>query len=52
VGSSGGLTNGICCLIQSTYELGVEATFWGTEEVAESISEPVEVDEVEAWAWV
>ena len=23
------LCHNICCLIQSTYELGIEATFWG-----------------------
>jgi transposase len=27
------LCHDLCCLIQSTYELGVEATFWGDESV-------------------
>jgi transposase len=54
------LCHNVCCLIQSMYELGVVATFWGDE--AESVGptdvEPIDdpetdVDEMaEAWAWV
>ena len=47
------LCHNLCCLIQSTYELGVEATFWSEEEVAiEPVGEPAETNEVEAWAWM
>jgi transposase len=47
------LCHNVCCLIQSTYELGVEATFWGKEDVAVGpISGPVEVDPADMWAWV
>lgn len=36
-----------------SYELGVEASFWGDEdETAEPVCESVEVDPIEAWAWV
>jgi hypothetical protein len=47
------LCHNICCLIQSTYELGVEATFWGKEDVAvEPVSTPAADDSIEAYAWV
>lgn len=47
------LCHNLCCLIQSTYELGVEATSWGKEEAAPVVAvTPAEVDPVEAWAWV
>jgi hypothetical protein len=43
----------LCCVIQSTYELGTEATFWDEEDVpVESKAVEVEVDPIEAWAWV
>jgi Transposase DDE domain len=48
------LCHNLCCLIQSAYELGVEATFWAVgeptqpEEIARSASD----DLVEAWAWI
>jgi hypothetical protein len=48
------LCHNVCCLIQSHYELGVEATFWGQETTAVE-PEPVAVgadDAVEAFAWV
>jgi transposase len=47
------LCHNLCCLIQSTYELGVEATFWsdGPTETP-SVSVPVEVDPIESWAWM
>jgi hypothetical protein len=46
------LCHNLCCLIQSAYELGVEATFWGEEVARVEPTEPFEVDSVEAWAWV
>lgn len=47
------LCHNICCLIQSQYELGIEATFWGVteEKQAEMAMEPM-ADGVEAWDWV
>ena len=30
------LCHNICCLIQSTHELGIEAKFWNEGEIAES----------------
>jgi transposase len=45
------LCHNLCCLVQSTYKLGITATFWGKEaETAPAKSE--EVDPAEAWAWV
>ena len=41
------LCHNICCLIQSHYELGIEATFWGKEDMAVK-SEKVEADPIEA----
>jgi hypothetical protein len=41
----------ICCLIQSTHELGIEATFWGREDV-EPKREAVELDAIEAMPWI
>jgi transposase len=48
------MCHNICCLIQSMFELGIAATFWGEDE-----GEPVEAPKVEttdemieAWAWV
>ena len=47
------LCHNLCCLIQSSYELGVEATFWGKEEMAiQSKTAEVEPDPIEAWAWM
>ena len=46
------LCHNICCLIQSTYELRVEATFWGKEDMApKTEAVEVEIDPVEALAW-
>jgi hypothetical protein len=45
------LCHNLCCLIQSHYELGINATFWVNEDIVAKI-EAVEVDPVEAWAWV
>jgi hypothetical protein len=41
----------LCCLIQSHYELGINATFWGKED-AEPKREAVEIDPIDALAWV
>jgi hypothetical protein len=56
------LCHNICCLIQSIFELGIEAKFWGEADLAENRPEPgVEPAEVvmeegadlaEAFAWV
>jgi transposase len=49
------LCHNICCLIHSTFELGIEAKFWGRAELAEPEPEPVAVgieEEMDAWAWV
>jgi hypothetical protein len=48
------LCHNICCLIQSHYELGVEAPFWGKEAEAKPLavtSLPGPSDPIEAWAW-
>ena len=37
--------------MQSHYELGINATFWGKEEVPVK-SEAVEADPIEASAWI
>src|SRR5438128_249973 len=54
------LCHNICCLIQSIYELGVTATFWGTEvadDAPDGSAEPAardsDVDQViSMFAWV
>jgi hypothetical protein len=47
------LCHNLCCLIQSTYELGAEATFWRAELAPVSaVTESVEADPAEMWAWV
>lgn len=48
------LCHNICCLIQSQYELGVEATFWG-QEPPETTNEVGLLDsnqDAEAWDWL
>jgi transposase len=46
------LCHNLCCIIQSTYELGVETKFWGKEDVApKTEAVEVEADPVEALAW-
>lgn len=45
------LCHNLCCLVQSAYELGITATFWG-KETAAILAKAEEVDPVEAWAWV
>jgi hypothetical protein len=47
------LCHNICCLIQSHYELGVEATFWGdARDKAAATPATFEMDDIEALAWV
>jgi transposase len=48
------LCHNLCCLIQSIYELGIEATFWepeGAEKPAESTL-AIGDESIECWAWV
>ena len=45
------LCHNVCCVIQSVYELGVEATFWGQEEPEAIAIDPV-VDMADVFAWV
>jgi transposase len=45
------LCHNICCLIQSTYELGIEAKFWRDESAKAPAAEPA-YDELEAFTWV
>src|SRR5207248_8556108 len=45
------LAHNLCCLIQSHYELGIEATFWG-ESHEEQAPLPSEYDAAEAFAWM
>jgi hypothetical protein len=45
------LCHNLCCLVQSAYELGVTATFWGKETPA--IEKKVDsCDMIEAIAWI
>jgi len=47
------LCHNICCLIQSVCELGIKATFWGTEEEAQPEPEGETNDDgLAALAWV
>jgi hypothetical protein len=50
------LCHNLCCLIQSTHELGIEATFWkpsDTDTNSELATVGSEIDEyMEAMAWV
>jgi hypothetical protein len=44
------LCHNICCLIQSHYELGIGAKFWGeAEKPADVVGTPAPTDLVEAW---
>ena len=46
------LCHNLCCLIQATYELGVEARFWGDRDKEED-RVPVESTElVDALEWI
>lgn len=49
------LCHNICCLIQSIYELGITATFWGRSDCGgESPTPSLEIEDcdLDAWAWV
>jgi transposase len=47
------LCHNICCLIQSMFEIGIEARFWNVEEVPEARTEmAVEIAPVEVFAWI
>ena len=50
------LCHNICCLIQSIYELGIEATFWGEDEAepaaVASMPAPAETEAEGEWGWV
>jgi transposase len=48
------LCHNICCLIQSFYELGIEAEFWREEAVAEETVIPASMGDVaiDAWDWL
>jgi transposase/predicted nucleic acid-binding Zn finger protein len=46
------LCHNLCCLILSTYELGIVAKFWGTEEVPAEAATVETEDDSAAWAWV
>jgi len=47
------LCHNLCCLIQSTHELGIEAKFWKDEPEPVAVIEPGSLDElVEAMAWI
>ena len=40
------LCHNICCLIQSSYELGINATFWGNELTSTPLNTaPTEIDD-------
>src|SRR4051812_7517967 len=48
------LCHNLCCVIQSTYELGVEATFWDeaeAEKTADPSGIPVLTDLIDVFAW-
>ena len=45
------LCHNLCCLVQSAYELGITATFWGKETPAIQC-EPEAHDAIEALAWI
>jgi hypothetical protein len=47
------LCHNIRCLIQSMFEIGIEARFWNVEEVPEARTEmAVEIAPVEVFAWI
>ena len=47
------LCHNICCLIQSVYELGVEASFWTDDhESPSTIADTSGYSDADAWAWV
>jgi hypothetical protein len=47
------LCHNLCCLIQSTHELGIETTFWGKiENPTQSIQSFESASEGDAWDWI
>lgn len=46
------LCHNLCCLIQSAYELGVEATIWGKEGPKLVANIEQETSDAETWDWV
>ena len=48
------ICHNICCLIQSMFELGVEATYWmqAGEADPKTVGTAMGNDEVEALAWI
>lgn len=47
------LCHNVCCVIQSIYELGISATFWGQEAADEAAAaRAVAAIEIEVWDWV
>ena len=47
------LCHNLCCLIQSHFELGIEATFWGKQAAEPAMEEVAETDDwIEAMAWI
>jgi hypothetical protein len=45
------LCHNLCCLVQSAYELGVTATFWG-KEVTPLAAKTEDYDAIDAMAWM
>jgi hypothetical protein len=46
------LCHNICCMIQSMFELGIEAKFWEAEKATDVVGATAATDLVEAWDWV
>lgn len=47
------LCHNVCCLIQSHYELAVEATFWADGKCEqEAARQTMAMDDIEAMMWV
>ena len=48
------LCHNVCCLIQSVFELGIQAKFWGEDQDAPAEPTPVceDTDMVDAPAWM
>ena len=46
------LCHDLCCLIQSTHELGIEAKFWLEGDSGSAHAAELSFDEVGAWDWI
>ena len=46
------LCHNMCCVIQSTYELGITATFWDEPKPEPTVRDKVEPIDIEAYAWI